>query len=67
MSICGNCHYNFEFDTECGYDCTFEDAVYREQAAYDHLREKFEFLLNKYGNIIEEDLAKEIEDNASNN
>lgn len=43
MSICGNCHYQMEFG-ECDYDCTFEDAVYKEQAAYDSLLEKYNAL-----------------------
>ena len=53
MSICGNCHYNWHSDEECNYDCTFEDAVYREQMAYDSLRESFEDIVDKYNKLIE--------------
>lgn len=51
MSICGNCHYQREFG-ECDYDCTFEDAVYKEQAAYDSLLEKYEALERRHEECI---------------
>ena len=53
MSICGNCHYNWHSTEECNYDCTFEDAVYREQMAYDDLRKSFEDTVDKYNKLIE--------------
>ena len=53
MSICGNCHYNWHSDEECNYDCTCEDAVYREQMAYDSLRESFDDIVDKYNKLIE--------------
>lgn len=53
MSICGNCHYNWHSEEECNYDCTFEDAVYREQMAYDSLRESFDDIVDKYNKLIE--------------
>ena len=53
MSICGNCHYNWHSDTECNYDCTSQDAVYREQMAYDSLRESFDDIVDKYNKLIE--------------
>ena len=53
MSICGNCHYNWHSDAECNYDCTFEDAVYREQMAYDSLRESFDDIVDKYNKLVE--------------
>ena len=53
MSICGNCHYNWHSDEECNYDCTFEDAVYREQMAYDDLRESFNDIVDKYNKLVE--------------
>ena len=53
MSICGNCHYNWHSEEECNYDCTFEEAVYREQMAYDNLRESFEDTVDKYNKLIE--------------
>ena len=55
MSICGNCHYQMEFG-ECDYDCTFEDAVYKEQAAYDSLLEKYEDLERKYKECMSQPL-----------
>ena len=53
MSICGNCHYNWHSDTECNYDCTSQDAVYREQMAYDSLRESFDDIVDKYNKLVE--------------
>lgn len=53
MSICGNCHYNWYSEEECDHDCTFEDAVYREQGAYDRLSEDYEALTEKYNIIYE--------------
>ena len=53
MSICGNCHYNWHSDEECNYDCTCEDAVYREQMAYGSLRESFDDIVDKYNKLIE--------------
>lgn len=50
MSICGNCHYQMEFG-ECDYECTFEDAVYKEQAAYDSLLERYEVLEKNYNTL----------------
>ena len=55
MSICGNCHYQMEFG-ECDYDCTFEDAVYKEQAAYDSLLKKYEALERKYKECMSQPL-----------
>lgn len=59
MSICGNCHYQMEFG-ECDYDCTFEDAVYKEQAAYDSLLEKYEALERKYKECMSQLLKTDI-------
>ena len=55
MSICGNCHYQMEFG-ECNYDCTFKDAVYKEQAAYDSLLEKYEDLERRYEECMSQPL-----------
>ena len=59
MSICGNCHYQMEFG-ECDYDCTFEDAVYKEQAAYDSLLEKYEALERRHEECISQLLKTDI-------
>ena len=48
MSICGNCHYNQHSDKACNHDCTIEDAVYREQMAYNSLYEEYKELKEKY-------------------
>lgn len=55
MSICGSCPYPYEADVAgeerskntddyCGYGCSFEDAAYRAQWAYDRLMERYEEL-----------------------
>lgn len=58
MSICGNCPYPYERsmagfnepdDEACGGGCTFEDAVYRAQWAYDQLYERYKKLLKEKG------------------
>ena len=48
MSVCGNCHYCAEFEAECDYGCTYEDAIYKEQAAYDSLMKRYEELEKKH-------------------
>lgn len=53
MSICGNCHYNWHSDEECNYDCTYQDAVYREQMAYDSLREEYDALVKRYDELYD--------------
>lgn len=60
MSICGNCHYSWEFG-ECDGDCTFEDAVYKEQAAYDSLMEKYTTLERRYEECISQHLKTHTE------
>lgn len=55
MSVCGDCPYPYEADIAgeerskntddyCGYGCSFEDAAYRAQWAYDRLMERYEEL-----------------------
>lgn len=55
MSVCGGCPYPYEAelageerssntDDYCGYGCSFEDATYRVQWAYDRLNERYEEL-----------------------
>lgn len=59
MSVCGNCPYPYERsmagidgpeDGVCGYGCSFEDAAYRAQWAYDQLYERYEALLKEKEN-----------------
>lgn len=55
MSVCGSCPYPYEAgiageerskntDDYCGYGCSFEDAAYRAQWAYDRLMMRYEEL-----------------------
>lgn len=58
MSVCGGCPYPDEKiiageaktrEEACGnWGCTFEDAAYRAQEAYDMLMERYEALENEY-------------------
>lgn len=61
MSVCGGCPYPHEKivageaktrEEACGdWGCTFEDAVYRAQEAYDMLMERYEALENEYEHL----------------
>lgn len=61
MSVCGNCPFPTEAElyTEedcgvCSFDCTFEDAAYRAQWAYDQLFSRFIDLERKYKKLMED-------------
>ena len=61
MSVCGGCPYPQEKviageaktrEEACGnWGCTFEDAAYRAQEAYDMLMERYEALENDYEHL----------------
>lgn len=61
MSVCGGCPYPNEKviageaknrEEACGnWGCTFEDAAYRAQEAYDMLLERYEALENEYEHL----------------
>lgn len=61
MSVCGGCPYPDEKiiageaktrEEACGnWGCTFEDAAYRAQEAYDMLMERYEALENEYEHL----------------
>ena len=61
MSLCGGCPYPQEKviageaktrEEACGnWGCTFEDAAYRAQEAYDMLMERYEALENEYEHL----------------
>lgn len=61
MSVCGGCPYPQEKviageaktrEEACGnWGCTFEDAAYRAQEAYDMLMERYEALENEYEHL----------------
>ena len=61
MSVCGGCPYPAEKiiageaktrEEACGnWGCTFEDAAYRTQEAYDMLMERYEALENEYEHL----------------
>ena len=61
MSVCGGCPYPQEKviageaktrEEACGnWGCTFEDAAYRAQEAYDMLMERYEALENNYEHL----------------
>lgn len=60
MSMCGNCHYNIHADEECNGECTFADAVYAEQWAYDQLESEFFKYREAIRKILNEDTSVEI-------
>lgn len=54
MSVCGGCSYPYEKtisgeleenEDPCGFGCSFEDAAYRSQWAYDQLYERYNNLI----------------------
>ena len=51
MSLCGNCPIPFHegMDSKCPYYCSYQDAVYKTQIAYQELYEKLKNN-NKYYN-----------------
>ena len=61
MSVCGGCPYPYEkviageaktYEEACGdWGCTFEDAAYRVQEAYDMLMKRYEALENEYEHL----------------
>lgn len=57
MSVCGGCPYPYEavlageYETEeeaCSNGCSFEDAAYRVQEAYDLLNARYKALKKEY-------------------
>ena len=60
MSVCGGCPYPYEavlqgeYETEkdaCSGGCSFEDAAYRIQWAYDQLSDRYNIIENEYEHL----------------
>jgi hypothetical protein len=55
MSVCGNCPWPAEEGIDdCDGGCTFEDAAYRAQDAYDALYNRFVKLKEEYEKVMKE-------------